>query len=657
MNIGANPSAATIADLTLNVDGSPFPLSNATVSGSKLTWPNTGLSLAAGTDVTVSLTEEPELEAPHVQSVGVTSDPGGDETYAIGDVIRVTVTFGAAVTVDTSGGRPRIQLRVGGGDPEHLKWADYEGGSGGEALVFAYTVRAGDTDGNGIFIEADELFLNGGTIQSSGGTDAVLAYSRPGAQSGHKVDTGVSTLTKEQIWSAALVVGENNIWLGFTGSLSGSSSLSDITIKFDGVNYRIDTLAIAKDPDDLFFVLRDSSPPLPQALVNHWTIVVGGTEYSFADARTVSGFLQNRHFGWPNPGLSWAVGDDVSVSVKAFPNVDASGLDIISGRPFVGQTLTADPFKIVDPNGLTGRFSYQWQAGDADIPGATGSTYVPVPGDIGKTIRVVISFTDDHGYKERVTSEATVAVGKQVREVWAAQMTVGTGASGQLGYGENYTGDSLTDNTFTTGAGDHTVHTVSIHTVQLTETRFTVTGSLPEVAEENWVLYLDDLRFNLGDARKQTWPNLTAFSWNQPVPDWQSGDRVDVVLLTPNFAAGGAPVIRGAPRVDDVLTVDTSRITDADGIPGDAVFSYQWFNGATSQDIPGATGASFPLDASHLGLTLGVRVGFTDAGGSEESVTSAVTSAVGERAPQVLDGHGDGEAGCPWLGKHWVPRC
>ena len=211
-------------------------------------------------------------------------------------------------------------------------------------------------------------------------------------------------------------------------------------------------------------------------------------------------------------------------------------------------------------------------------------------------------------------------------------MTVGTGASGQLGYGEDYTGDSLTDNTFTTGAGDHTVHTVSIHTVQLTETRFTVTGSLPEVAEENWVLYLDDLRFNLGDARKQTWPDLTAFSWNQPVPDWQSGDRVDVALLTPNFAAGGAPVIRGAPRVDDVLTADTSGITDADGIAEDVVFSYQWFNGATSQDIPGATAASFPLDSSHLGLTFGVRVGFTDAGGSEESLTSAVTSAVGERA-------------------------
>ena len=626
--LNTTPTAATIADLTLNVGGSPFPLSEASLTGSSFTWANSGLTWAIGGDVSVSLTEEPEPEAPTVSTVEVTSDPGDDETYAIGDVIRVTVTFGAAVTVDTGGGRPRIQLRIGGGDPEHRKWADYESGSGSEALVFAYTVQYGDTDGNGVYVAENELFLNGGTIRSSGGTDAVLDYPRPGTQSGHKVDTGVPTLTKEQIWSAALVVGENNIWLGFDSAIS-SSSLSDRTITYDGVNYKINTLAIGKSSTRLVIHFNKT---LPQALINHWTLVVGGTEYAFANAFTPSGAVHNEQFRWSNHGLSWAVGDDVSVSVKAFPNVDASGLDIISGRPFVGQTLTADPFKIVDPNGLPGRFSYQWQAGDADIPGATGSTYVPVPGDIGKTIRVVISFTDDHGYKERVTSEATVAVGKQVREVWAAQMTVGTGASGQLGYGENYTGDSLTDNTFTTSAGDHTVHTVSIHTVQVTETRFTVTGSLPEVAEENWVLYLDDLRFNLGDARKQTWPNLTAFSWNQPVPDWQSGDRVDVVLLTPNFAAGGAPVIRGAPRVDDVLTVDTSRITDADGIAEDVVFSYRWFNGATSQDIPGATAASFPLDSSHLGLTFGVRVGFTDAGGSEESLTSAVTSVVGERA-------------------------
>ena len=138
--------------------------------------------------------------APTVSSVVVTSNPGADETYAPGDPIQVTVTFDQAVTVNTSGGTPRIQLRVGGGDPQHLKWADYESGSGNEALLFAYTVQAGDQDGNGIYIAADELVLNGGTIQSSGGTDANLDYPLQGTQSGHKVD-GVGP-TPEAAWTS-----------------------------------------------------------------------------------------------------------------------------------------------------------------------------------------------------------------------------------------------------------------------------------------------------------------------------------------------------------------------------------------------------------------------------------------------------------------------
>ena len=123
--------------------------------------------------------------APAVSDVDVTSEPGDDDTYAIGDTIQVTVTFDQAVTVT---GAPRIQLRVGGGDAVHQKWADYTSGSGNEALLFAYTVQADDFDDNGIYIAADELELNGGTIQSSDGADAILDYSQPGGQSGHNVD-------------------------------------------------------------------------------------------------------------------------------------------------------------------------------------------------------------------------------------------------------------------------------------------------------------------------------------------------------------------------------------------------------------------------------------------------------------------------------------
>ena len=55
-------------------------------------------------------------------------------------------------------------------------------------------------------------------------------------------------------------------------------------------------------------------------------------------------------------------------------------------------------------------FSYQWIAGEADIDGATGSTYKLTSGEEGQTIRVRVSFTDDAGNEETLTSAATAAV-------------------------------------------------------------------------------------------------------------------------------------------------------------------------------------------------------------------------------------------------------
>ena len=47
---------------------------------------------------------------------------------------------------------------------------------------------------------------------------------------------------------------------------------------------------------------------------------------------------------------------------------------------------------------------------DADISGATGSTYTLVDGDEGQAIKVRVSFTDDAGNEEELTSGATAAV-------------------------------------------------------------------------------------------------------------------------------------------------------------------------------------------------------------------------------------------------------
>ena len=96
-------------------------------------------------------------------------------------------------------------------------------------------------------------------------------------------------------------------------------------------------------------------------------------------------------------------------------NNSPTGLPTISGPPQVEQSLTASTSNIDDADGLTNvSYRYQWVRNDgtddADIAGATGSTYTLVDADEGRTIKVKVSFTDDADNDESLTSAATETV-------------------------------------------------------------------------------------------------------------------------------------------------------------------------------------------------------------------------------------------------------
>ena len=101
--------------------------------------------------------------------------------------------------------------------------------------------------------------------------------------------------------------------------------------------------------------------------------------------------------------------------VVATPNVAATGQPTIIGTAEVRETLTAGTSAIADANGLTNAvFSHQWvrsaNGSDNDITNATGSTYAVTNADIDKAIKIRVSFTDDDGYSETLTSNATTSV-------------------------------------------------------------------------------------------------------------------------------------------------------------------------------------------------------------------------------------------------------
>ena len=148
-------------------------------------------------------------------------------------------------------------------------------------------------------------------------------------------------------------------------------------------------------------------------------------------------------------------------------NTPATGTPGISGFLRVDDVLTASVGDIADADGLTGaRYEYQWvrvdETRETDIALANGTTYRLAGGDLGKTVKVRVSFTDDAGTAESVTSAAfpdggvlAAAVCKAPtytggrREIWEAEMGVGNFADSILGYQPSNALGSLSETEFT----------------------------------------------------------------------------------------------------------------------------------------------------------------------------------------------------------------
>ena len=114
--------------------------------------------------------------------------------------------------------------------------------------------------------------------------------------------------------------------------------------------------------------------------------------------------------------VSYTDGDGTAESVTsaattAVTNVndDPTGL-VISGSATNGATLTADTSNLTDEDGIPSSLSYQWLADGSAIDGATSSTFTLTDSQIGQAISVTVSYTDNQGTAETITSSATADV-------------------------------------------------------------------------------------------------------------------------------------------------------------------------------------------------------------------------------------------------------
>ena len=96
-------------------------------------------------------------------------------------------------------------------------------------------------------------------------------------------------------------------------------------------------------------------------------------------------------------------------------NNPATGQPSVSGTAQVAETLTAGTSSIADTDGTANAtVTYQWirmdGTNETDIAGATSSSYTLTEADEGKAIKVRVSFADDAGNAEMLTSAATATV-------------------------------------------------------------------------------------------------------------------------------------------------------------------------------------------------------------------------------------------------------
>ena len=123
-----------------------------------------------------------EATTPTVTAVALTSDPGLDSTYGIGDSVAATVTFDEAVDIT---GAPQLELDFAGAP----KTANCAAATNTTTMVCSRTVAENDLAPNGIAIAANKLTFNGGAITLNGAArTAVLTHSAVAIDPAHKVD-------------------------------------------------------------------------------------------------------------------------------------------------------------------------------------------------------------------------------------------------------------------------------------------------------------------------------------------------------------------------------------------------------------------------------------------------------------------------------------
>ncbi|GIQ76412.1 Ig-like domain-containing protein [Bradyrhizobium sp. RD5-C2] len=406
----------------------------------------TANSLSLGYDGSAS----PHLELRSQASIAsVTSDTTGHlATLNTGKVVTITVNFSNTVSVT---GVPELLLNDG-------KAAIYVSGSGSQALVFSYTVQAGDSTSD---LQVQSLSLNGGSIKDPGGQDADVTHA---AADLHLVIDGVAPTVSVAATPSSLLAGQTStVTFTFSEAVAGFV-LTDTTVSGGALSNLVhvglnashqDIYTATFTPDvtnseagsvqlnvssytdiagnagaasSAITFAGDTKAPTVQVVADHSTLTAGDhalVTFTFSEA--VAGFGRG----------------DVSVSGGALGNLVHVGVDG-AGHDVYTATFTPDVSNTEAGSVQVNAPSY------TDVAGNSGSSSNTI-NFTGDTKAPTVAVSADHGtLLAGQTSTVTFTFSETVASFALGDVSVSGGTLGSLVHvGVNGAGQDIYTATFT----------------------------------------------------------------------------------------------------------------------------------------------------------------------------------------------------------------
>lgn len=334
-----------------------------------------------------------------------------------------------------------------------------------------------------------------------------------------------------------------------------------------------------------------------------WTPIGGASSSSFTPDDPQVGKILRVAVSYVDGGGTTESSNSAATGTILNVNDSPSGFSAGINGDTEGDTLSLVIGTPSDPDGLPALpagYSYQWQVsadgstGWTNIPGGTGSTLLAGDDEGGRYVRATVSYTDGGGFTESATTAAQLITNINDAPV-NFQVTIDDTTPTEE--------TLLTASASVDSDGDGLPALPAGYSYQWQSSPNGTTGWLNIVGATGSTFTPDDPE--VGDYLRV----ITRYQdLGGEVEETISAATSAVVGI--NDTPTGQPSITGTQVVGYTLGVNTSGISDADGLSG--TYSYEWYRESGAVDTLIGSGSTYTLTATDVGEQVYVRASYTD---------------------------------------------